>query len=227
MAQLLLDLLATALSAAVGQQMIIRMVHLLATAKKPIQNGFWFLLGAVVYCLLISVVVLVLSSLTEGRGTQPKPTWHLLLALVLSMLFVFLAVRTAWAKPNSERVMKSYKRIAALASESPLQVSVAGFVVQVTLIRSLIFLIVALNQITDAQLGIVLSSVALVVYLLLAFALYEVPLLLYMAAPQQAAILVDRVSHWLQDHNKAVMVLIDLFMAYLLLKAGLGGLLNR
>jgi hypothetical protein len=65
------------------------------------------------------------------------------------------------------------------------------------------------------------------VYLLLAFALYEVPLLLYMAAPQQAAILVDRVSHWLQDHNKAVMVLIDLFMAYLLLKAGLGDLLNR
>jgi hypothetical protein len=38
---------------------------------------------------------------------------------------------------------------------------------------------------------------------------------------------VDRVSHWLQDHHKAVMVLIDLFMAYLLLKAGLGGLLNR
>jgi hypothetical protein len=38
---------------------------------------------------------------------------------------------------------------------------------------------------------------------------------------------VGRASHWLQEHDKAVTVLLALFMAYLLLKAGLSGWLNR
>jgi hypothetical protein len=226
MAQLLLDLLPTALSAAVGQQMLIRMVHLLAAAKKPVQMGFWFWLGAFVYCLLISSVVLGLGSLTAGGGTQPKPTWSSLLNLVLGLLFIVLAVRAARAQPNPEKAAKRSKRLATLASASFLQVFAAGFTGQIPLVRSLLFLVTALKQITDAELGIVLSSSALIVYLVLSFALYELPLLLYLATPQQAASIVGRASHWLQDHNKAVTVLLNLFMAYLLLKAGLERILT-
>jgi hypothetical protein len=232
MAQLLLDLLPTALSAAVGQQMLIRMVHLLAAARKPVQKGLWFWLGAFVYCLLISSVVLGLGSLTAGGGTQgegthPKPSWSLLLNLVLGLLFIVLAVRAARAQPNPEKAAKRSRRLATLASAGPLQVFAAGFTGQITLVGSLLLLVTALKQITDADLGIVLSSSALIVYLVLSFALYELPLLLYLATPQQAASIVDSTSRWLQDHNKAVTVLLNLFMAYLLLKAGLDGLLPR
>jgi hypothetical protein len=225
MAQLLLDLLPTALSAAVGQHMLIRMVNLLAAAKKPVQIGLWFWFGAFVYCLLISVVVL--GSLTAGGGTQPKPIWSLLLDITLGSLFILLAVQAARAQPNPEKAADRSKRLATLASAGPLQVFAAGFIGQIPLVRSLLFLVTAVKQITDAELGIVLSSSALLVYLMLSFVLYELPLLLYLAIPQQAASIVGHASRWLQDHNKAVTVLLNLFMAYLLLKAGLDGLLAR
>lgn len=227
MAQLLLDLLPTALSAAVGQHMLIRMVNLLAAAKKPVQIGLWFWFGAFVYCLLISVVVLVLGSLTAGGGTQPKPIWSLLLDITLGSLFILLAVQAARAQPNPEKAADRSKRLATLSSAGPLQVFAAGFIGQIPLVRSLLFLVTAVKQITDAELGIVLSSSALLVYLMLSFVLYELPLLLYLAIPQQAASIVGHASRWLQDHNKAVTVLLNLFMAYLLLKAGLDGLLAR
>jgi hypothetical protein len=225
MAQLLLDLLPTALSAAVGQHMLIRMVNLLAAAKKPVQIGLWFWFGAFVYCLLISVVVL--GSLTAGGGTQPKPIWSLLLDITLGSLFILLAVQAARAQPNPEKAADRSKRLATLSSAGPLQVFAAGFIGQIPLVRSLLFLVTAVKQITDAELGIVLSSSALLVYLMLSFVLYELPLLLYLAIPQQAASIVGHASRWLQDHNKAVTVLLNLFMAYLLLKAGLDGLLAR
>jgi hypothetical protein len=223
MAQLLFDLLPTALSAAVEPMLLVVMLLILAAAKKPVQSGLALWCGGLVYFLLVSGVVLWLVGSQAGEAPHAKPTWRLVLDVGLGVLFVVLAVQAGWAKPDPEKAAKLHKRITDLASRSPLQVFVAGLLIQVAALKSLAFLVVALKQITGAQVGMALGSLALLVYLLIAFAPYELPLLLYLAVPQRAGALVGRVNTWLQEHHKAVTVLVDLFIAYLLFKAAISG----
>ncbi|MDQ4146785.1 MAG: GAP family protein [Pseudomonadota bacterium] len=174
--------------------LLVVMLLVLAAAKKPVQSGLCLLGGALVYFLLISGLVLVIGSSLGGGEAHPKPTWRLVRDMVLGLLFVWLAVHAARATPHPEKAAKLQKYITKFASRSPLQLFLAGFVVQVTAVKSLAFLSVALKQITDAQLGIMLSSLALVMYLMISCATYELPVLLYIAVPERAGILVGRVN---------------------------------
>lgn len=145
----------------------------------------------------------------------------------LGVLFVVLVVHAGRAKLNPEKVAKLHKRITDFASSNPLQVFLAGIGVQVTALKSLAFLVVALKQITDAELGIVLSRLTLLLYLVIRFCDVRAAASPVSGCPQKAATLVGQANTWLQDHNKVVTVLVDLFIAYLLFKAGISGWLQR
>jgi len=221
MIQLLFTLLPTGLSAAVGQRMIIRMVHLQATSQRPRWSACCFLLGAAIYCLAVATVVLFLTYSGMFGQKHINPFWGSLIYLILSALFIVLACREIWTRPDPSSATRLYRRIAALSAASGWRVFLAGFVGQIFLFRSLLFLITALKQISDAQLGLSMSVLAFIAYLLCSFFLYEIPLLYYFVVPDQATRTLKRASRWYERHDKAISILIDLFMAYILLRAGL------
>jgi len=163
----------------------------------------------------------VASSTEEGGGKSPIV---LTLLLVLGVFLLITAYRV-WRKEDDPDAPPP-KWLTMIDSLTPLKAFGIGFGMLLIGAKFWVFTLGAIGVIGQAQLGQPSSTVAYLLFVLLAELLLLLPILIRVIIPKQSITLLEQISAWLTRYNRPIMILVSLIFGLLFLYQGASGLLN-
>ena len=161
------------------------------------------------------------SSTEEGGGKSPIV---LTLLLVLGIFLLMTAYRV-WRKENDPDAPPP-RWLTMIESLTPLKAFGIGFGLLLIGAKFWVFTLGAIGVISQAQLGQPSSTVAFLLFVLLAESLLLLPLLIRIILPEQSKSLLVSDSAWLTRYNRPIMIVVSLVFGLLFLYQGASGLLN-
>ena len=161
------------------------------------------------------------SSTEEGGGKSPIV---LTLLLVLGVFLLITAYRV-WRKEDDPDAPPP-KWLTMIDSLTPLKAFGIGFGMLLIGAKFWVFTLGAIGVIDQAQLGQPSSTVAYLLFVLLAELLLLLPILIRVIIPKQSITLLEQISAWLTHYNRPIMILVSLIFGLLFLYQGASGLLN-
>jgi len=161
------------------------------------------------------------SSTEEGGGKSPIV---LTLLLVLGVFLLITAYRV-WRKEDDPDAPPP-KWLTMIDSLTPLKAFGIGFGMLLIGAKFWVFTLGAIGVIGQAQLGQPSSTVAYLLFVLLAELLLLLPILIRVIIPKQSITLLEQISAWLTHYNRPIMILVSLIFGLLFLYQGASGLLN-
>jgi len=161
------------------------------------------------------------SSTEEGGGKSPIV---LTLLLVLGVFLLITAYRV-WRKEDDPDAPPP-KWLTMIDSLTPLKAFGIGFGMLLIGAKFWVFTLGAIGVIGQAQLGQPSSTVAYLLFVLLAELLLLLPILIRVIIPKQSITLLEQISAWLTRYNRPIMILVSLIFGLLFLYQGASGLLN-
>jgi hypothetical protein len=111
-------------------------------------------------------------------------------------------------------------------SLTPLKAFGLGFGLLLIGAKFWVFRLSALAVIGEAQLGQPSSTIAFLLFILLAESLLLLPIVMSLIVPKQSKTLIEQVSAWLTRYKRPVVVIISLVFGILFLYQGASGLLS-
>jgi len=84
----------------------------------------------------------------------------------------------------------------------------------------------AIGMIGQAQLGQPSSTLAYLLFVLLAESLLLIPLLIRIIIPKQSTTLLEKASAWLTRYNRSIIIVVSLVFGTIFLYQGASGLMN-
>ena len=161
------------------------------------------------------------SSTEEGGGKSPIV---LTLLLVLGVFLLITAYRV-WRKDDDPDAPPP-KWLGMIDSLSPLKAFGIGFGLMLIGAKFWVFTLSALAVIGEANLGQPSSTIAYLLFVLLAETLLLLPILVRLVLPGQSKAILDGISDWLTRHNRVIVILVSLVFGLLFLYQGASGLLQ-
>ena len=161
------------------------------------------------------------SSTEEGGGKSPIV---LTLLLVLGVFLLITAYRV-WRKEDDPDAPPP-KWLTMIDSLTPLKAFGIGFGMLLIGAKFWVFTLGAIGVIGQAQLGQPSSTIAYLLFVLLAELLLLLPILIRVIIPKQSITLLEQISAWLTHYNRPIMILVSLIFGLLFLYQGASGLLN-
>ena len=161
------------------------------------------------------------SSTEEGGGKSPIV---LTLLLVLGVFLLITAYRV-WRKEDDPDAPPP-KWLTMIDSLTPLKAFGIGFGMLLIGAKFWVFTLGAIGVIGQAQLGQPSSTIAYLLFVLLAELLLLLPILIRVIIPKQSITLLEQISAWLTRYNRPIMILVSLIFGLLFLYQGASGLLN-
>jgi heme/copper-type cytochrome/quinol oxidase subunit 4 len=223
MGNILGDILPQAIGVAISPIPIIAVI-LMLFSKRARSNGLAFMFGWIIALAVVGGVVLVLANAGKISAGGTPTTLSYVIKLVIGLLFLFLAYRN-WEKrpaPGEEAQLpawmasldsftsgKSFGMAALLAGVNP---------------KNLGLTLAAALTISQAGLSGTQSSIALLVFVILASITVAVPVLYYLIAGASAEKMLNGWKSWLTANNGTVMFVLFLILGVKLIGDGLGGL---
>jgi heme/copper-type cytochrome/quinol oxidase subunit 4 len=223
MGKILGDILPQAIGVAISPIPIIAVI-LMLFSKRARSNGLAFMFGWIIALAVVGGVVLVLANAGKISAGGTPTTLSYVIKLVIGLLFLFLAYRN-WEKrpaPGEEAQLpawmasldsftsgKSFGMAALLAGVNP---------------KNLGLTLAAALTISQAGLSGTQSSIALLVFVILASITVAVPVLYYLIAGASAEKMLNGWKSWLTANNGTVMFVLFLILGVKLIGDGLGGL---
>ena len=169
---------------------------------------------------------LILTNSTSVAAQEDSGKGPIVSTLLL-VLGIFLLI-TAYKQLTKEDDPDAPppKWLAMIDSLSPLKAFGIGFGLLLIGAKFWVFTLGAIGVIGEAQLGQPYSSVAYLIFILLAEILLLLPLIIRIIIPKQSVGLLEQVSAWLTKHNRMIIIIVSLVFGLIFLYQGASGLLK-
>jgi len=142
---------------------------------------------------------------------------------VLGILLLITAYKQ-WRKDDDPDAPPP-KWLTMIGSLTPLKAFGIGFGLLLVGGKFWVFTLGAIGMIGEAQLGQPTSTVAFLLFVLLAESLLLLPILIRMIIPEQSKSLLEATSAWLTRYNRPIVIAVSLVFGLLFLYSGISGLL--
>jgi threonine/homoserine/homoserine lactone efflux protein len=225
--QLLLNLAPLALGAAINPAMIMMVLTLLLSATKPLARAVAFVMGAATTSAVLGLIGLLTAiqpgQLASRRGPSTGEALLVLGAGLLLLVFAgWHAVRkppTRSARPPSRR--GELQQQMQLRTARPVVAYLIGAGFMLTNVKALALYGVALKQIADAPLSDLASVVFAAGFIVIMLLGLELPIVLYVADRQRARSVLAQVRHWIEGHERLLMISVALVLGSYLTVRGI------
>jgi len=223
---LIISLLPFIIGSAVVPIQIIIVILLLKTPRQGLLKASTYVGGMTTLRLLQGLIFgLILTNNTavsthEASGKSPIV---LTLLLILGIILLITAYRL-WRKEDDPDAPPP-KWLTMIDGLTPIKAFGIGFGLLLIGAKFWVFTLGALGVIGEASLGQPSSTIAFLLFVLLAESLLLIPILVRIIIPGRSKVFLDEVSDWLNRHNRAIMIAVSLVFGVLFLYQGISGLL--
>ena len=227
MGPVIVSLLPFILGSAIVPGQIIINILLLKSPQRGVLKSVAYVGGITTMRLLQGIVFgLILTgetAATAEEGGGPGPVVSTLL-LVLGILLLITAYKQ-WAKEDDPDAPPP-KWLAMIDSATVVKAFGIGFGLMVIGAKFWVFTLSAIAAIGEAQLGQPSSTIAFLIFVLLAESLLLIPILLRLILPTQSRSLLEGISNFLTRYNRPIVIAVALIFGLLFLYQGVSGLLS-
>lgn len=219
---LLISLMPLILASALVPVQIIVTILLLQQKSQGLTRGVMFALGLTFTRIIQGLVFgVILYPTAQAEGTSP------VVYILLTLLGILLLI-TAYKK--SQKQPDPYKKpalIGKMISLSPQGIFLAGLGLPLLSAKLWVFTLSAISIIEEAVGSFQEGILIYLVYLMCAQILLILPIVYKLLLPKSSQRLLDRISQFLERHNKAITVGASLVFGLLFLYQGITGLWIR
>jgi threonine/homoserine/homoserine lactone efflux protein len=195
-------------------------VILMLLSPRARTNGLGFMLGWVSGVVVILVVMTLISGLLHG-GQRSTPTWADWVKIILGVLLLVRGAGRWRSRDEAQDMPKWMKAIDDFGTGKSFGV---GALLSSVNPKNLILGIAAGLAIGGAGLKVGGTIVVIIVFTIIASVTVALPVIAYLAAGQRLQPTLDNAKAWLQLHNRAVMAVLVIILAFVLIGKGIEGL---
>ena len=207
-------------SALVPIQNIINIL-LLRSPRQGLLKATAYVGGMTILRLLQGLIFGLIFANEEGGG---KSLIVLTLQLVLGVLLLITAYKQ-WRNEDDPDAPPP-KWLTMIDNLTPSKAFGFGFVILLISGKAWVFTLSAIGVIGATQLGQPSSTIAYLLFVLLAESLLLVSILFRVITPEKSKALLEQASAWLTRYNRQIVMLVSLVFGLLFLYQGASGLLN-
>jgi len=221
MAELILSLVPLAVAAALQPPQVIALVVLLQTRRGAV-NGLAYILGMIVFRLLLGGIFWVLLSSVEKTVETRGGNFSLLVGTFifsLGILMLVHALRRGFSAQGADEATASW--LDQLDNVTPFRAALVGVAFLALDPKDWLVDISVINLIAEADLFRMESLLAFLVYILMAQSLLLIPLILSLFFPQRTQSGLTRFTGWMKRQERAIEVVFALIFGLLFLQIGL------
>ena len=225
MALMFVHVVLLGIAAAVAPLPVIVAIALVET-RRPVADSIAYLVGGLLVYLVLAVAgAAVMEKIGEDLGLRHRVSNTAYgLVTAIGILFLLIAVVTWRSKrpisipPRVERMLDSIGVYRAFA---------LGLVICSPGLKNIALMVAALATIGAQDVTIPQGIVAMGLFLLIALAPPAAPVLTYLALPDDRAKALTAIwKAWIDDHARAIIVVVSTAIGVVLLQDGLAGLLG-
>lgn len=224
MGNVLISILPYVIGSAVVPLQIIIGLLLLKSPKQGLLKAIAFVTGMTITRLFQGLIFgLVLGGATSSTGgSGGKSPVIATLLLVLGILLLI----TAYKKWNGEDDpdAPSPKWLTRIDSASPLKSLELGIKLPLVAPKLWVFTLSALATIADAKLDQPASTIAFLLFILLAESLLLLPILIRIFMPIKSRSILNRITSWLNRNNRPIVIAVSFIFGLWFLYSGISGL---
>lgn len=225
MSDVLVSLLPLIIGSAVVPIQIIMVTLLLTSPKQGPAKAIAFVAGMTLVRLAQGVIFgLLLNSSSSADTSEGSGLVKSTLLLVLGILLLITAYKYFAKDPDPDAPPPKW--LTMLNSFGPLGALAMGAGVILIGAKFWVFMLGALGVIGEAQLGQPSSTVAFLLFVLLAQSLLIIPILIRLIFPARASALLGSLGDWLEKHNSQIVMVVSLVFGLIFLYQGLTGLFS-
>jgi hypothetical protein len=220
---LLVSLLPLIIGSAVVPVQIIMAILLLTSPKQGPAKAIGFVAGMTLVRLAQGVIFgLILTGGGSADASEGSGWIKSTLMLVLGILLLITAYKNFANDPDPDAPPPRW--LAMLTSIGPLGALAMGAGLILIGAKLWVFTLGALGTIGEAQLGQPASTIAFLLYVLLAQSLLIMLILIRLIFPARASVLLGSLGDWLEAHNSQIVIVVSLVFGLLFLYQGVTGL---
>ena len=227
MASLFVSLIPFIIGSALVPIQIIIDILLLKSPKQGLLKASAYVGGMTTLRLLQGLIfglILANSAAATAEESGGKSPVVLTLLVVLGILLLIAAYKQ-WRKEDDPDGPPP-KWLTMIDSLTPMKAFGIGFGLLLVGGKFWVFTLGAIGLIGQAQLGQPSSTIAYLLFVLLAEVLLLLPVFIRIIVPKQSKRLLEQASAWLTRYNRQIVMLVSLVFGLLFLYQGISGLLN-
>jgi len=220
MVELILSLIPLAVAAALQPPQVLALVVFLQTRRGAV-NGLAYILGMIVFRLLLGGIFWVLISTVEETVEARGGNFSLLVGtvlLVLGVLMLVHALRRGFSAHDEDEATASW--LDKLEDVTPFRAALVGVAFLALDPKDWLVDISVINLIAEADLFSMESLLAFLVYILMAQALLLIPLILSLFFPQKTQSGLTKFTGWMKRHERTIEIVFALIFGILFLQIG-------
>jgi threonine/homoserine/homoserine lactone efflux protein len=215
------DLLPSAVGVALSPIPIIAVILMLATPKAR-SNGLAFAAGWIIGLLVVMLVVLIVASgASSSDAKSDSSDW---LKIALGVVFVAMARRQWKKRPAKGEEAEMPKWMATIDRFTAGKSVVLGAALSGVNPKNLALTLAAAASIAQVGLSGGQTTIAVVIFIVIASLTVAGPVVFYLIAPTRAAGSLAGIKEFMSDHNAAIMMAVLLVLGAKLIGNGVGGL---
>lgn len=221
MTELILSLVPLAVAAALQPPQVVALVVLLQT-KRGAVNGLAYILGMIVFRLLLGGIFWVLISNIEKTVEIRGGNFSLLVGtfiLALGILMLVHALRRGFSAHDEDEATASW--LDKLNNVTPSRAALVGVAFLALDPKDWLVDISVINLIAEADLFGLESLLAFLVYILMAQLLLLIPLILSLFIPQKTQSGLIRFTAWMKRQERAIEIVFALIFGILFFQIGM------
>ncbi|MCL4267806.1 MAG: GAP family protein [Anaerolineae bacterium] len=227
METILIYLLPYIIGSAVVPVQIIIGVLLLKSPRQGLFKGVAYVVGMTTTRLLQGLIFWFVFTSSDAAAVDGSSGKSLVISTLLLILGIFLLI-TAYKQWRGEDDPDGPppKWLTMIDSATPRKAFGIGFGLPLIGAKLWVFTLSALATIADAQLGQPASTVAYLLFILLAQSLLLLPIVIRILMPSRSKSVLDKASTWLTKNNRPIVIVVSLVFGLLFLYSGITGLLS-
>ncbi|MBE9227577.1 GAP family protein [Phormidium sp. LEGE 05292] len=225
METLLVSLLPYIIGSAVVPLQIIICLLFLKSDRQGLFKAIAYFAGMTITRLLQGLIfgLIFIDAAASAEASSDKNLVISTLLLVLGIL-LFIAAYKKW-RGQDDPDDPPPKWLTTIDSSTPVKAFGIGLGLPLIAPKLWVFTLSVLATIAAAQLGQPSSTIAFLLFILLAQSLLLLPILIRILMPQKSKSLLDSISAWLTKNNRSIVIVVSLVFGLLFLKSGISGLL--
>lgn len=205
MANLLLQIIPLSIAGAinpVGTLIII----LILTGEKPIKKSLFFLLGSVLFLLVMIPIGYFLIHYSINSQNSHSVI-SAIIDLVFGILLILLAIFRKERKSTNHQEISVFKEF------------IFGFLFMLLNFDGLIVYFVILKNVFESNLSFILDFVILMISIIIIMSSIFLPVLLAIIMPQKSKIVLEKLKNFMTKHGQVISKIVVLIIAiYLIIK---------
>jgi len=222
MGQVMLEVLPIALFLALSP-VVIAIVILLLSTKKPVRNALAFTLPPIIGSLAVGIILILML---YNKDYQPKSTASDLtyvVQILTAVVLLVIAFLCWWKLPKAGDSMKMPKWVTYIDRIEPRTALIFGTIL---FLNNVFFTFTVVTDILQAQLSASDGILVVVYFTVIGTLGMWVPVTYKLVAPESSTPNIERARQWFIKHNRIILILEFGILGVLALAKGLIGLLR-